>query len=108
VHVTREKIKTLAGTFDAEKLIKVSADGKRMVVWYSNQVPVFHLVRVELREGYSFQIAQMGTNGESVFPPDVKPKPYPFGPGGPFENAIRTTLGDQAADGGLIGALPKQ
>jgi hypothetical protein len=97
-----ENIKTLVGTFDTVRSDRVGPKGEPIHTWFSTKVPVLGLVKIQLPDGSGFLLTGMGHDGKSAFPKETVVRPYPFGPGGPFERAVNAAMGviQEARDGG--------
>ena len=67
-----EPVQTPAGTFQA-RLRELRQDGKTVArVWYTDEVPVLGLVRLDLLDGRGLELIEVGQAARSAIPGPVK------------------------------------
>ena len=73
----KERVKTLAGTFDCDRFV-VKMEKGTVELWSSLEVPGFNLVRMKASWGLGFELVAFGRNANSAFPKHFKANPMPL------------------------------
>lgn len=73
----RQRIKTLAGTYNCNHYV-IKSDKGTVELWSSGEVPGFNLVRMKASWGLGLELVAFGGNAYSAFPKRFKANPLPL------------------------------